>query len=118
MSTRKALAAGDVVIVPFPFTDLTSKKVRPALVLSRASYNARSPDAILCAITSQLTESAHSVIIENADMAEGKLLKPSRIKVGVVASVDQSIVRARIGKLKPATYERVRRELDSILEPA
>ena len=49
---------GDVVLVPFPFTDLTTQKQRPALVVSSKDFNDSSSDAILLAITSQIpTES-------------------------------------------------------------
>jgi mRNA interferase MazF len=45
---------GDVVLVPFPFTDLTTQKQRPALVISSKDFNDSSSDVILVAITSQI----------------------------------------------------------------
>jgi len=52
-----ALAFGDVIVVPFPFTDQTSIKRRPAVVVSSEAYNRERPDIILMAITSQLRNS-------------------------------------------------------------
>jgi len=43
---------GDVVLVPFPFTDQTTKKRRPAVVVSSAAYNQKRPDIVLMAVTS------------------------------------------------------------------
>jgi mRNA-degrading endonuclease toxin of MazEF toxin-antitoxin module len=45
---------GDVVLLPFPFADLTSTKVRPALVLSSSLYHKSEPDIIVAAITSNV----------------------------------------------------------------
>jgi mRNA interferase MazF len=45
---------GDVVLVPFPFTDQTGNKKRPAVVVSSAAYNNSRPDSILMAITGQV----------------------------------------------------------------
>jgi len=46
---------GDVLLVPFPFSDLSATKVRPAVVVSSLTYHAAEPDLILAAITSQLS---------------------------------------------------------------
>jgi mRNA interferase MazF len=51
------LARGDVVLVPFPFTDLTQQKARPAVVLSSREFNQQSPDVILVAVSSQVPDS-------------------------------------------------------------
>lgn len=43
---------GDVILVPFPFTDQSTSKKRPAVVISSAAYNAERPDLIIMAVTS------------------------------------------------------------------
>jgi hypothetical protein len=53
-----ALTFGTIVLVPFPFTDQTASKQRPAVVVSTDAYNAARPDTILMAITSQLRASS------------------------------------------------------------
>jgi len=50
-----AFQRGDVVLVPFPFSDLSTTKVRPAVVVSGSLYHATEPDLILAAITSKIT---------------------------------------------------------------
>ena len=49
-----AYELGDVVLVPFPFTNQLGSKQRPAVVVSRRTYNASKPDVVIMAITSQL----------------------------------------------------------------
>lgn len=106
---------GDVVLLPFPFSDLTSAKQRPVLVLSKAAYNKGSQDFLVCAITSNLTNAAHSVYVEDADMAEGKLPKPSRVKVDKVFTASQTLARKKVGRVSAEVIAQVRRELLAIL---
>ncbi len=53
---------GDVVVVPFPFSDLSASKRRPALVAAL-----KGNDAILCQITSQAKLDDHSIVLADAD---------------------------------------------------
>ena len=63
---------GDIVLVPFPFTDRSSTKKRPALVVSPDSFNKHAQDVVLVAITSQLADS-HVVALDERDDVDGKL---------------------------------------------
>ena len=45
---------GDVILVPFPFTDQTNHKQRPAIIVSTSAYNTERPDLIIMAVTSQI----------------------------------------------------------------
>ena len=71
---------GDVVLVPFPFTDQTASKKRPAVVVSSAQYDQRRLDVILMAITSQVkpTPSFGEVLV--TDWKKAGLIKPGVIK--------------------------------------
>jgi len=71
---------GDIILVPFPFTDQTQAKKRPAVVISSTAYNTERPDLIIMAVTSQLKPSriVGEVIIQ--DWQAAGLLKPSAIK--------------------------------------
>jgi mRNA interferase MazF len=106
---------GDLVLVPFPFTDLTGAKRRPVLVLSSRDFNARSQDFIVCGVTSNLSNAAHSVLIDGDDLAKGRIPAPSRIKVAKIASLLQSLALRTVGRVKPEVLTRVRKELLSIL---
>ncbi|MEL6459992.1 MAG: type II toxin-antitoxin system PemK/MazF family toxin [Cyanobacteria bacterium J06621_15] len=60
---------GDVVIVPFPFSDLTQSKRRPAVVVA----NLRGNDLILCQITSQAVSDEYAIRIDSSDFSTGGL---------------------------------------------
>ena len=106
--------AGDLVLVPFPYTDLTATKRRPALVLSRGEYNRAGPDIIVCAVTSRVDNTANSVLIDPSDVEEGSLPCTSRVKVGKVASLARSVVIRRMGRVDASTLRRVVREFRAL----
>lgn len=60
---------GDVVVVPFPFSDLTQSKRRPALVISKLEGN----DLILCQITSQTVKDNYAILLDDKDFETGSL---------------------------------------------
>jgi mRNA interferase MazF len=85
---------------PFPFTDLTSAKKRPALVISPDSFNAVTEDLVLAAITSQITEEPNTILLANADFAEGRLPKASMIKITKLFTIHSSLIVKRVCRVK------------------
>ena len=71
---------GDVVLVPFPFTDQTATKKRPAIVVSSDAYHRERPDLILMAVTSQVRPTARIGEVAVQHWKEAGLLKPSVLK--------------------------------------
>lgn len=93
------LEQGDIVLVPFPFTDLSAAKVRPALVLS--VKNGTRPDVIVCFISSNLaTKNPYAVAIE--PRSTNGLKVPSLVRFDKVATLDRRIVLGAIGRVSPA----------------
>lgn len=95
---------GDVVLVPFPFTDLSSAKQRPALVVSADVFNAVRDDVLVAAITSQVpaTFAADEFLIPAGALAACGLPKPSVVKLNKMVALHHQLVIKRIGVL-PAT---------------
>jgi len=91
-----SFSQGDVVLVPFPFTDLSATKQRPALVLSPERLNKIRPDLVLAAITSQV-----SAALDHRTAAPGWVVPSS-------ASSQPSIASRTFGE---ATLENVRQKL-------
>lgn len=102
MRSGTAPRQGDIVLVPFPFSDLSSAKRRPGLVISNDGYNAKGEDIVICGITSNLENSEYSVIITERDLASGTLLATSRIKADKLFTIKKS----RIIKTLAAVSER------------
>ena len=94
---------GDVVVVPFPFSDLIQSKRRPALVIS----NLKGDDIILCQITSQNILDGYSIHLKDEDFQEGSLKKPSNIRPNRIFTADAHIILYKLGTLKNEKIEEV-----------
>jgi mRNA interferase MazF len=90
---------GDIILVPFPFTDQSTTKKRPAVVISSTPYNQERPDLIIMAVTSQIKPASiiSEVIIQNWQAAG--LLKPSAIKP-VITTIEKPLIIKTMGRLK------------------
>jgi len=87
---------GDVVVVPFPFSDLTQAKRRPALVVSALEGD----DLILCQITSQYIRDNYAVSLTDKDFQTGSLKQLSNVRPNRIFTADGHIVLYRVGALK------------------
>lgn len=100
---------GDVVVVPFPFSDLTQSKRRPALVVAELEGD----DLILCQITSQQTRDRYAISIDENDFETGTLKQKSNVRPNRIFTVDRQIILYRVGNLKP---EKVNAVIEKIVE--
>src|ERR1700676_384510 len=98
MPRTTAYKFGDIILVPFPFTDQSEAKQRPAVIVSSARYNTERPDLILMAITSQVRTPATfgEVIVQHWQAA--KIIELSAIKP-VFTTIDKRLVRKSLGRL-------------------
>ena len=101
---------GDVVVVPFPFSDLSDYKKRPALIVAELEGD----DRILCQITSQQFRDRHAVTIDDSSFKEGALQKISYVRPNRLFTADSRIVLYRVGCLKSDKIEEVVRRLIEI----
>jgi mRNA interferase MazF len=104
---------GDIVLVPFPFTDQSASKRRPAVVVSSPAYHRERPDLILMAATSQIRPAAGVGEVTVRDWQGAGLLKPSAIKP-VVTTVERGLVVKRLGRLKDQDREALRQAIQAI----
>jgi mRNA interferase MazF len=82
---------GDVVLVPFPFTNQTTQKKRPAVVVSSNSYNQLRPDVILIAVTSQISSQTQIGETMVGNWSSAGLIKPSAIKP-VLTTLEKALI--------------------------
>jgi mRNA interferase MazF len=105
---------GEVIIVPFPFTNQTGVKPRPAVVISGDEYNIFRPDLVLMPITSQLKAVASFAEVWIDEWKAANLLKPSAIKPQI-ATIEQTLVIKRLGHLQPMDVSQLRAAVKAIL---
>jgi|ERR1051325_11412342 mRNA interferase MazF len=97
-------AAGQIVIVRFPFSDLTASKVRPAVVLAEAGRG----DWILCQITSQPYGDPDAIRLDTGDLAWGSLRLTSYARPGKLFTAHASLMAAQIAELQSGKFNAVR----------
>ena len=97
-------AAGQVVIVHFPFSDLTASKLRPAVVLAEAGRG----DWILCQITSKSYGDDKAISLNAADFAHGSLRLTSYARPGKLFTAHGRLVANQAGELQPGKFSTVR----------
>lgn len=101
---------GDVVLVPFPFTDQTTTKKRPAIVISSIEYQRERSDLIVIAVTSQANPATSFGEINIIEWQAAGLIKLSIIKP-VLTTIDKGLVIRKLGQLE----EIDRQELQNLL---
>ena len=89
------LIRGDIVVVPFPFSDLSNFKKRPALIITKL----KGDDLILCQITSQNISDEYAITLSNEDLASGSLKRKSNIRPNRVFTADEKIILYKVGML-------------------
>ncbi len=97
-------AAGQVVIVHFPFSGLTASKLRPAVVLAEAGRG----DWILCQITSQSYGDEKAISLDAPDFARGALRLTSYVRPGKLFTAHSRLVANQVGELQPDKFSTVR----------
>lgn len=102
---------GEVVVVPFPFSDLTQAKRRPALVVASLTGD----DVILCQITSQVTRDDYALSIMAEDFVSGSLNQPSNVRPNRIFTADQNIILYLVGQLKSEVLEQIISQIIGIL---
>jgi mRNA interferase MazF len=105
---------GELVLVPFPFTDQSTTKRRPAVVVSSDAYHRERPDLVILAVTSQTRPVAGVGEAPVAKWKEAGLLKPSVLKP-VLATIDRGLVLRKLGRLDEEDRRTLRGVLRTIL---
>lgn len=98
---------GEVVVLPFPQTDLQAGKRRPALVVADLTGD----DLILCQITTQSRRDGYSVSLTNADFERGQLNVDSFIRPNRLFTVDHSVIAYTAAKIQAEKLDEVRAKI-------
>lgn len=101
-----------MVVVPFPFSDLTQAKRRPALVVAELAGD----DLILCQITSQQIKDKCAIPIDDTDFQKGGLKRRSNVRPNRLFTADRQIVLYQVGHLKREKIQEVIKKIVELLQ--
>jgi mRNA interferase MazF len=107
------MSKGDIVLVPFPFTDLSGQKVRPALVLFSGL---RGDDCIVAFISSLKEKRPQRFDVPVAASKQNGLKIYSMIKVNKIATLQRKIALGELGKLEPPLMVHVNKKLRQLFQ--
>lgn len=113
MANASRFSFGDVVLVPFPFTDQSGTKKRPAVVVSGAGYNTSRRDIVIMAITSQVRTPLGFGEAMVGDWQGAGLIKESVLKP-VFTTIEQGLVLRVMGQLSAADIKTLREVLGDV----
>lgn len=102
---------GEVVLVNFPFSDLSQTKLRPALVLEEVEYG----DLLLCQITSKNYGDRSAVAISKADFQKGSLPRESFARPGRLSTIDPGLVSRSLGMLKEPKRKEIAKAIADLI---
>jgi mRNA interferase MazF len=106
-----APSVGDVVIIPFPYSDLSQSKRRPALVLAEAGRG----DFLLCQITSKQYGDLHALPLKESDFLSGGIKRESFIRGAKLFTANEALILGVAGYLSHSKLSEVIYQLIKIL---
>lgn len=103
---------GDIVVVTFPFSDLSDSKRRPALVLADLIGD----DIILCQITSKNFSDIYSIPLAQNDFSSGRIDRISNLRPNRLFTADKNIILKKIGQIKKEKYSAVTESIKELIQ--
>lgn len=107
----------EIVLVPFPYSDLSSNKRRPVLIVSNDSYNQNFQDVVVSVITSNLHKDSYSVALESEDLEIGVLPESSIVKAHKLFTIHQDKIIRKFSMVKVEYFEQVADKIKYLIEP-
>ena len=104
----------ELVLLPYLFTDQEGTKVRPAIIVSNDNFNAKCQDCVMVPLTTVIKNEPYSIIINQEDLSSGKLLKPSRIRIDKVFTINKNLIMMQIGKMNDKTFLKIKSEISKV----
>lgn len=105
---------GDILLIPIPFTDLSSQKRRPVIVVSNNAYNHKAADIVVVAMTSNPVAVDYSFTINSSDLERGQLNRPGNVRVDRIYTLSQSIVVKTFGRVNSQVLDQIRSKLQDL----
>lgn len=106
----------EVVLVPFPYSDLSATKRRPVLIVSNNDYNNSFPDILVCVITSNRFEDEYSVNLENEDLEIGILPESSVVKTHKLFTIEKTKIIRKFSMVKSEYYDQIKDKIEALIQ--
>lgn len=104
------MGKGDILLIAFPFTNLSGSKLRPATVLAENEL-----DVTLCFITTQL-DWQEPTDVQLSPTPNNGLKKQSLIQTSKIATLDKTLVKGLLGRLTHNEVEDLNKKLKTLLQ--
>ena len=105
----------DLLLVPFPFSDQSGRKIRPVIVISNDEFNKHSEDIIVIGVTSNILKDKYTITLTNNNLEEGKLSTNCVIKTENILKLDKMLIIKKIGKINKDTLKNIIDKLSTII---
>jgi len=106
----------DLVWISIPYSSLEQSKVRPAVIVSNDSYNDKSQDIVVCAVTSKLDGMPYSILIDTSNLSIGKLPVKSRIRADKIMQIEKNLVIRQFAQLNKKTFDLLTSEIVKLIQ--
>jgi len=106
----------EVVLVPFPYSDLSATKRRPVLIVSNNDYNNSFPDILVCVITSNRFEDEYSVNLDNEDLEIGILPESSVVKMHKLFTIEKTKIIRKFSMVKSEYYDQIKDKIEALIQ--
>ena len=103
---------GDIVVIPFPFSDLSQSKKRPALVITTLE----GVDVILAQITSKNKYDKYAIEITEEDFIEGGLKVNSNVRANKLFTASKELILYKVGRINQEKIEEVINKIIEIIK--
>jgi len=103
----------DLILVPFPFSDQSRRKVRPVIIISNDNFNDNSEDILVVGVTSNISRDNFSIELKNDDLEEGKLITKCHVKIDNILKLDKELIMKKIGRINKRIFNEI---IDNIIK--
>jgi len=101
----------EIVLVPFPYSDLSSSKKRPVLIVSNDEYNTKHDEVVVCVITSNLFQDEYSILLDNSDLEYGILPESSVVKTHKLFTIHKTKILKKFSVVSSEYFDKVSNSL-------
>ena len=103
---------GSVVLIRFPFSDLSRSKLRPAVVIAEVDHG----DWILCQVTSQPYSDSQAIEISDESFQQGSLQRVSYVRPGKLFTAHSTLIRRRVSQLKSEVLKQIVEKIKKLID--